>query len=129
MKFGGDSESPVSFKFVPRKTYLYTVKGKTYESNQTFASDSLYQKEFKPMSKFPKRYGNYKTDIDYLNAEKSVKSLIGKPVMVYYNPKKPKVACLENGFEKEIFLPIIMGLLFSGGLTYLTYYLLKIIIE
>lgn len=129
MKFGGDSESPVSFKFVLKKTYSYIIDGKEYESNQTLASDSLYQKEFKPMSKFPKQYGDYKIDPDYLTAEESIKRLIGKPITVYFNPKKPKIACLENRFEKEIFLPIIMGLLFGGGLTYLTYYLLNIIIE
>ncbi len=129
MKFGGDSESPVSFKFVLKKTYLYKVNGKEYKSNQTLASDSLYQKEFKSMSKFPKEYGDYKTDRNYLDAQESIKRLIGKPITVYFNPKNPKIACLENRFEKEIFLPIIMGLLFGSGLTYFAYYLLKIIIE
>ncbi len=51
-KFGG-GDSSVSFKFVLLKTYSYTVKNKEYESNQTFASDSLYQKEFKSIDKFP----------------------------------------------------------------------------
>ncbi|WP_435262640.1 DUF3592 domain-containing protein [Tenacibaculum sp. nBUS_03] len=129
MKFGGDSENSVSFKFILKKTYSYNVEGKSYESNQTLASDSLYQKQFKPMSKFPKRYGDYETDPDYLEAEKNIKLLIGKPITVYFNPNKPKIACLEKRFEKEIFLPIFMGFIFSGGLTYLTYYLLKVIIE
>ncbi|TVZ07910.1 uncharacterized protein DUF3592 [Cellulophaga sp. RHA_52] len=128
-KFGGDSETPVSFKFVIKKTYSYTINGKEYESNQTLASDSLYQKEFKPMSKFPKQYGDYQTNPNYLKVEENIKRLIGKPITVYFNPKKPKIACLENRFGKEIFLPIIMGLLSGGGLTYLAYYLLKIIIE
>jgi len=129
MKFGGDSESPVRFEFVLKKTYLYVINGKEYKSNQTLASDSLYQKQFKPMSKFPKRYGDYNIDPDYVKAEEGIKRSIGKPITVYLNPKNPKIACLENRFEKEIFLPIIMGLLFGSGLTYLTYYLLKIIIE
>mgnify|MGYP006137772597 CR=1 FL=1 len=128
-KFGGDSESPVSFKFVLKKTYSYFVNGQKYESDQTLASDSLYQKEFKPMSKFPKRYDNHKSKFNYLETAKNVKNLVGKPVIVYFNPNNPKKACLENRFEKGIFLPIIMGLLFSGGITYLTYYLLKPIFE
>ncbi|MEN8188119.1 MAG: DUF3592 domain-containing protein [Bacteroidota bacterium] len=129
MKFGSETDGDVSFKFVLKKTYSYSVNGKNYESNKTLASDYLYEKEFKPITKFPKRYGDYKTNLNYLKEEKEIKKIIGRPVTVYYNPNKPKIACLENRFEKEIFLPIIMGLLFGGGLSYLTYYLLKPIFE
>jgi hypothetical protein len=124
-KFGGDDETPTSFKFVSLKTYTYVVNGKEYESNQTLASDSLYQKEFKPINQFPKKYGDYKTNPNYLEVVSGIKKSIGNPVTVYYNPNKPKTACLENRFEKGIFLPIIMGFLFGGAFTYLVYYLIS----
>lgn len=125
IKFGGGSEDPVSFEFVLKKTYTYSVNGKKYESNQTLASDSLYQKEFKPMSKFPKKYGDYRKYPNFLDAEKNIKVWIGRPITVYFNPGNPRVACLENRFEKEILLPIFMGLIFGIGLTYFAYYILK----
>ncbi len=128
-KFGGDAETSVSFKFVLLKTYTYVVDGKEYKSNQTLASDSLYQKDFKPINKFPKKYGDYKTNSNYLEAERNIKTSIGKSVTVYFNPRKPKMACLENRFEKGIFMPIIMGFLFGGGFTYLVYYLIKPLFE
>ncbi|EWH10946.1 hypothetical protein KLA_16095 [Cellulophaga geojensis KL-A] len=129
MKFGGGADDPVSFNFVLKRTYSYVVNGENHISNQAIASDSLYEKQFKPMSKFPKKYGDYKTDPNYLETEKNIKNMIGRPITVYYNPNKPEIACLENKFQKEIFLPIIMGLLFGGGLTFLAYYIVKPIIE
>lgn len=121
----GSSSDDISFKFVIKKTYRYTLHGQNYESSQTHASDSLYSKEFKPMSKFSKKYAGYKTNPNYLEAESRLKHLIGTPVTVYYDPKKPHIACLVNGFDPAILLPIIMGLVFGTGITYLTYCLIK----
>lgn len=122
-QFGSGAD--LDFKFVLIKTYTYNVNGTSYKSNKTLASDYLYQKDFKPMSKFPKKHDFFRKTEGYRNAEKGINYHIGRSVAVYYNPKKPKVACLDNRFNKEIFLPIGMGLFFGGGLTYLAYYLLK----
>lgn len=129
MKFGSETNGDVSFKFVLKKSYSYSVNGKEYKSNNTLASDYLYEKEFKPMSKFPKRYGDYTTNANYIEKIEEIKKMIGRSVTVYFNSNNPKNACLENRFEKEVFLPIFFGLLFGGGLTYLTYYIIKPIFE
>ena len=120
-KSGGGVDDETTFNFVVKHSYSYIVNGKKYESDQTLASDSLYQKEFKSMSEFPKRYGDLKGSISYLNAKKRHNDSIGKTVAVYYNPNKPEIACLENRFEKRIFLPMIMGLILSVVLTFISY--------
>ena len=119
----------IGFKFVLIKTYLYLVDGKEYKSNQTFASDSLFQNEYRSLLEFPKKYKDYANNSEFLKKENEIKHLIGRPVTVYYNPKNPQKACLEKGIQSYIFLPIIMGLISGTGLTYLTYYLLRRIIE
>jgi len=108
-KKSGGIDEPVRYKFVNKHTYSYTVNSQHYKSNQTLASDFLYQKQFKSISKFPKKYASYKKSLNYLNAEKRHHNSIGKKVAVYYNPNKPEIACLENRFEKLIILPILMA--------------------
>ena len=127
--FRGGREEPHTFRFVLIKTYLYLVDGKEYKSNQTFASDSLFQNEYRSLLEFPKKYKDYANNSEFLKKENEIKHLIGRPVTVYYNPKNPQKACLEKGIQSYIFLPIIMGLISGTGLTYLTYYLLRRIIE
>lgn len=127
-KFSNGSDVDIDFKFVLVKTYEYIVDDVKFQSSQTYASDSLYEKEFKPMSKFPKRYKEYYNSLGYQKAKSDVEKMIGKKTTVYYNPKNPKKACLINKIHKEIFLPIIMGLLFGSGLTVLVFYFLNIII-
>ncbi len=117
-KFGGGGDSSVNFKFVRLNTYSYVVNGKKYESNQNFASDSLYQKDYKPLSKFPNYYKNYRINLE----EDEIKTFVGQNITVYYDPINPKNACLINKFNKEILIPIFMGLLFSSGIIYITYF-------
>lgn len=123
------SDEDTSFKFIIEKEYSYTVKQKQYTSKQTLASDSLYAKEFKPLSKFPKKYGHYTNSINYLSAEKELQFTIGRSVKVFYDSKKPQTSCLITGVNKEIFLPIFMGLFFGAGITYLTYCFLRPLFE
>ena len=117
----GGVEDGTSFRFVVKNTYSYIVNNKKYQSNQTLASDSLYQKEFKSISKFPKNRGEHKKSNNYLDAEKRCVDSIGKIVAVYYDPNKPEIACLENRIEKGIILPIIMGLILSLILIFASY--------
>ncbi|MBQ4915337.1 DUF3592 domain-containing protein [Maribacter sp. MMG018] len=119
--YSNDSSIGTNFRFVLKKTYTYNFKGKTFTSDQTLASDYLYDKEFKNIEKFPKKYGDYKNYPEYISLEKQSTTVIGKPVTVYVNPKHPASACLENRFEKEIFLPIFMGAILSFGATYFLY--------
>ncbi|WP_047245508.1 DUF3592 domain-containing protein [Maribacter thermophilus] len=117
-----------NFRFVLKKTYTYSFNGKTFTSGQTLASDYLYDKEFKNIEKFPQKYGDYKNYPEYIALEKISVTVIGKPVTVYVNPNNPTSACLENRFEKEIFLPIFMGLILSSGATYFLYTVFKSLI-
>ncbi|MBV7441386.1 DUF3592 domain-containing protein [Weeksellaceae bacterium TAE3-ERU29] len=127
--FKGGVKDSYTFEFVLIKTYSYSVAGKGYKSNQTFASDSLFQNEYRSLVDFPKKYKDYANNSEFLKKENEIKHLIGRPVTVYYNPKNPQIACLENRIQNEIFLPVVMGLIFGTGLTYLTYCLLKVIVK
>lgn len=129
MKIARSDENLEGFKFVLKKTYAYKVNEINYDSNKTFAADPFSQNEFKSMSEFPEKYGDYRTNVNYVQIEQNIKSIIGNPITVYYNPNNPKLACLENRFEKQILLPISMGLFFAGGMTFLVYYLLNPMIE
>lgn len=117
--FSMDGET--SIKVIIEKQYSYTVNGKEYQSKQNYASDSLYAKDFKRFNK-PEKYSN---DMNFINGEKEMKDLIGRDARVYYNPKKPHLACLTPRVNNEIFLPIIMGLIASCGLSYLVFYFVK----
>lgn len=123
------SDGITSFKFIIEKEYSYTVKEQQYRSKQTLASDSLYAKEFKPLSKFPEKYGHYSNSINYLSAEKELQASIGRSVKVFFDGKKPHKSCLITGVNKEIFLPVFMGFFFGAGITYLTYLFLKPLFE
>lgn len=112
---------PISFEFVLKKTYTYSVNGKKHESNQT----PYIKRNLSLCLIFSKKYENYRKYPNYLDAEKNIKDWIGRPITVYFNPGNPRVACLENRFEKEIFLPIFMGLIFGTELTYFAYYILN----
>ena len=103
------------------KEYLYTVDGKEYKSNQTYASDSLYAKDLKPFNKREK----YSTSMHFINTEKEMKALIGTDARVYYDPKKPYKACLVPRIENKIFLTIFMGLLGVCAITYITFYFVR----
>lgn len=124
-----DADDSLSVNFVLVKTYSYTINGISHTSNQNLASDSLYLNEYKQMSEFPRQYGDYRLNPDYKAAKEKEKGLIGEPITVYYNPQDYKEACLDNSFEKQIFLTIFMGLLFGSFITYLSYYFLSMIIE
>lgn len=119
--YSNDSSISTNFRFVLKKTYTYNFNRKVFTSGQTLASDYLYDKEFKNMEKFSKRYGDYKKFPEYMALEKMSATLIGQSLTVYVNPNNPASACLENRFEKEIFLPIFMGLILSSGATYFLY--------
>ncbi|MTH15488.1 DUF3592 domain-containing protein [Flavobacterium sp. LC2016-01] len=123
------SDGDTSFKFIIEKEYSYTVKEQQYTSKQTLPSDSLYAKEFKPLSKFPERYGSYTNSINYVHAEKELQATIGRSVKVFYDGKKPQISCLITGINNEIFLPIFMGFIFGCGITYLTYIFVKPLFE
>lgn len=71
------------------KLYKYQVDGTQYQSCQNLASDSLYSKEFKTMDSFPLKYGDYQTNINFIELEKEIKKTIGQKITVYYNPHKP----------------------------------------
>ncbi|SHJ98435.1 DUF3592 domain-containing protein [Pseudozobellia thermophila] len=116
--YSNDSSISTNFRFVLKKTYTYRFKGRVFTSDQTLASDYLYDKEFKTLERFPKKYGDYKEFPEYMALEKMSASVIGRPVTVYVNPNHPASACLENRFEKEIFLPIFMGAILSFWATY-----------
>jgi len=118
-----DDASP-TYKFTTIKTYSYTFDGKNYESNQTLAFDSLYQKEFKPMSQFPKADLELYNFQDYEKVKKDTENMIGDDITVYVNPKKPRKSCLEIKFNNEIWMPVFMGLIFGGGLTIAAIYIL-----
>ena len=62
------SEGSVTFKFIIEKKYVYNIDEVEYISNQTLSSDSLYAKDFKPINKFPKKYGEYSSNLNYINA-------------------------------------------------------------
>lgn len=127
MNFSSSGES--SFKFIIEKEYQYTINQIDYISKQNLPSDSLYAKEFKSMDKFPEKYELYTKLIDYQKSIDELKQSLGKTVKVYYNPKNPEKSCLIPGINKEIFIPILMGLLACLGITYLTIYLIKPIFQ
>lgn len=129
MSVARSDEDPAGFKFVVKKTYSYRVNEINYESNKTIASDPFHQNGLKSMSEFPEKYGDYRTNSNYVETEQNIKSTIGNPVTVYYDSGNPKLACLENRFEKQILLPIFMGLFFAAGMTFLVYHLLNPLIE
>ncbi len=115
-------------RYVKVKRYIYRVDNKYYSSNQTLASDSLFIKEFKSLSK-NRNEENIEQVLKSLKSSKNIEDIEGESITVFFNPKKPQMACLENRFEKEIFIQIIMGLVLGIGLIYLTYFLLGRIIE
>ncbi|MFD0992567.1 DUF3592 domain-containing protein [Tenacibaculum geojense] len=115
-------------KYVKIKTYVYKVNNEYFSSNQTLASDSLFSKEFKSLKKNMNKENTEKI-LNSLKSGKKIENIKGDLITVFYNPKKPQIACLENRFEKKIFIQIIMGLIFGTGLMYLSYYLLRNIIE
>lgn len=119
MDFNSDGQT--STKLVMAKEYSYTVNGKDYISNQNYASDSLYSKDFKAFNKREQ----YASDLNFINSEKEIKALIGTDARVYYDPKKPQRACLVPQVNNEIFLPIFMGLIASCGLTYVAFYFVR----
>lgn len=104
------------------KEYRYTVDGKEYKSNQTYASDSLFIKDYKRLNKPSNNYDQH-SDMNFINSEKEIKNMIGTPARVYYDPKKPQKACLVPRVNSQIFIGIFMGLLASSGITCLTFYL------
>jgi hypothetical protein len=117
--FNTDRETSTKLTIV--KEYTYTVNDKEYKSNQTYASDSLFAKDLKRYNK-PEKYAN---DMHFINSEKEMKNLIGTSARVYYDPKKPHLACLVPQVNNEIFLPIFMGLLASSGISYIAFYFVR----
>ncbi len=115
-----------SIKIVPYKLYTYKVDNVEFQSSQIYASDSLYQNEFKSINQLPIIY---KRDEKYfsglINQEEKFKRIIGNRIKVYYNPKNPSKACLKTKFDWTIFLPILMGLIFGSLLTYFIYQIIK----
>lgn len=120
-------EGTKSRQYVKLKTYLYFVNGKYYIGKNTLASDYLYAKEYRTLQKNSQFDANIV--LDSLKSGESFENIKGESTTVYYSPKKPKNSCLENRFDAQIILPIFMGLLFGGGLLYLTYFLLRIVLE
>lgn len=115
------------FNFVIIKTYTYIVNGNNYKSDQDLVSDSLYSEDYKFISEFYDKYGEYpKVYSEYI---KTKESLINSLITVYFDPNNPKKACLEKGFDKMILSPIFMGLLFGTGVTIVAYALLSSITE
>lgn len=106
------------------KEYCYTVDGKEYKSDQTYASDSLFSKDYKRLNKPSNNYDQY-SNMNFMNSEKEIKKMIGTPVRVYYDPQNPHKACLVPRVHNKIFIGIFMGLLASSGITYLTFYFVK----
>lgn len=123
MNFSSSGDS--SFKFIIEKEYQYTIHQKEYISKQNLASDSLYAKEFKSMDKFPEKYELYTSLIDYKRSSDELKRSLGTSVKVFYDDRNPEKSCLIPGINKEIFIPILMGLLACCGITYLTFHFLK----
>lgn len=115
-------------KYVEIKSYFYEVNGQYFLSNQTLASDSLFTKEFKSLHKNWEQE-NYKNILNLLNSGKDIRSIEGEEIAVFFNPKKPQIACLENRFDNQIFVQIIMGLILGIGVLSLMYFLTRNMIE
>lgn len=107
------------------KEYTYTVDGKEYKSDQTYASDSLFSKDYKTLNKPSTKYDLHDSNMNFINSDREIKNMIGTPTRVYYNPKKPHKACLVPRVHGQIFIGIFMGLIASSGITYLTFYFIK----
>lgn len=116
--FNGDHSGDTRHRFVKVIEYSYSIKGKEYSNNQTFASDSLYISDYKPISKLSeKKRLLLEGDSSFAEAKEKINKSIGKPILIYYDPNKPSRACLNNTFNKGIFLPIGMGLFFGFLIT------------
>ncbi|ADV51288.1 hypothetical protein Celal_4045 [Cellulophaga algicola DSM 14237] len=105
-------------------TYVYSVNQKYYLSNQTLASDSLYAKEYSSNKK-NNTLDHYEKLLKELNSGRSIEEVKGELVQVYYNPKNPNSACLDNSFKKQIVLPpIFMSFVLLTILCYIIFSLL-----
>ncbi len=107
--------------FILVKTYKYIVNEIEYESNQTYACDSIYEKEYNTMDKFPKDNDVFFQSNKFIEVQNEKTHQIGRKITVYYDKKNPKRACLINKINNQIYLPILMGLLFGIGMTILTF--------
>ncbi len=112
-------EGAADYLFSLKKTYKYIVNDVEYESNQTYASDSLYEKNHKSLNKLPKTDEIFLKSNQFIKIEKEKEIQIGRKVTVYFNHNNPKQSCLINKINSEIYLPIFMGLFFGVGLTIL----------
>ncbi|MDA6070879.1 DUF3592 domain-containing protein [Flavobacterium sp. AC] len=115
MQFSNDGDT--DYQFTLKKTYKYVVNNIEYESNQTYASASLFEKEHKSLDQFPKIDEIFLKSKQFIQIEKEKEIQIGRKVTVYYDKNNPKKSCLINKINKQIYLPIFMGFFFGSGLT------------
>ena len=108
------TEGALTKQIITQKTYIYMVEGEVFKSDQTLALDSLFEKEYKPLTKSYIPKINIKTQNDYLGIE-------GTPITVYFNPKRPGKACLENRFETSILWQIFAGLVLGSMMLYFVF--------
>lgn len=125
--YSGDNDTEFSFTLV--KTYNYVINGVEYESNQTYASDYLYLKEYKDLNTFPKIDKKILKNKGFIKNEEEKEMQIGKKTTVYYDKNNPKKSCLINRINNQIYLPIFMGLLFGIGATFMLIMIIGSIIE
>lgn len=130
--------------FVLKKTYTYTVNGLRYKSNQGSAADSLFWRQFKSISKLPKKKdvifyeenpktkqlekGKLNVTLYFNNKDtlqKKAKSIIGEEVQVYFNPNDPEKSCLSIKTDNITLLSSIVMLIFGTIATYMVYFIGK----
>lgn len=105
------------YRFRLKKTYNYVVDDVEYESNQTYASDYLFEKEYKSLDQFPIIDEIFLKSNQFIQTEKEKEIQTGRKVTVYYDKNNPKRSCLINKINSQIFLPICMAFFFGLILT------------
>lgn len=100
--YESDSDSGTTTMYYPDLRYQYNVEGKEFTGTEVDLGD----------------YSS--SDISYAK-KVTARYPVGKSVRVFYDPAHPGTAVLEPGFTGGIWIPLVIGIVFSivgGALSY-----------